>query len=77
MSESLSTDRAKSRPNSPWLHILILGIDRFISEARAISYIIGNTVAMILISHSEQELDRLKLHAELNSKPTTDNLIKP
>ena len=48
---------------------LILGIDRFMSEARAITNIIGNAVATIVISHSEQELDRAKLHAALNSKP--------
>lgn len=47
---------------------LILGIDRFMSEARAITNIIGNAVATIVISHSEQELDRTKLHAALNNR---------
>ncbi len=47
---------------------LILGIDRFMSEARALTNIIGNAVATIVVSHSEGELDRSKLHAELNSR---------
>lgn len=36
---------------------LILGIDRFMSEGRAITNIIGNTVATIVIAKSENELD--------------------
>jgi aerobic C4-dicarboxylate transport protein len=36
---------------------LILGIDRFMSEARAITNIIGNTVATIVIAKSEKEID--------------------
>ena len=36
---------------------LILGIDRFMSEARAITNIIGNTIATIVIAKSENELD--------------------
>lgn len=47
---------------------LILGIDRFMSEARAITNIIGNTVATIVISHSERALDRSRLQDELNSR---------
>lgn len=44
---------------------LILGIDRFMSEARAITNMIGNAVATIVISHSEHELDRSKMQTEL------------
>lgn len=44
---------------------LILGIDRFMSEARAITNMIGNAVATIVISHSERELDQTKMRAEL------------
>jgi aerobic C4-dicarboxylate transport protein len=36
---------------------LILGIDRFMSEARALTNIIGNTVATIVIAKSEKEMD--------------------
>ena len=46
---------------------LILGIDRFMSEARAITNIIGNGVATIVVSRWEKELDIDKLHRELAS----------
>jgi aerobic C4-dicarboxylate transport protein len=39
---------------------LILGIDRFMSEARAITNIIGNTVATIVVANSEKEIDFVK-----------------
>jgi len=45
---------------------LILGIDRFMSEARALTNLIGNAVATIVVSHSERELDKAKMQAELN-----------
>ena len=44
---------------------LILGIDRFMSEARALTNIIGNGVATIVIAHWEGALDRRRLGAEL------------
>jgi aerobic C4-dicarboxylate transport protein len=40
---------------------LILGIDRFMSEARSITNFIGNGVATIVVSHWERELDRKML----------------
>jgi aerobic C4-dicarboxylate transport protein len=36
---------------------LILGIDRFMSEARAITNLIGNTVATVIIAKWEKEID--------------------
>jgi aerobic C4-dicarboxylate transport protein len=36
---------------------LLLGVDRFMSEARAITNLIGNTVATVVISKSENEID--------------------
>jgi aerobic C4-dicarboxylate transport protein len=45
---------------------LILGIDRFMSEARSITNFIGNGVATVVVSHWEKELDRKKLAAALN-----------
>jgi aerobic C4-dicarboxylate transport protein len=45
---------------------LILGIDRFMSEARALTNLIGNGVATVVASGWENELDRKKLEAELN-----------
>jgi aerobic C4-dicarboxylate transport protein len=44
---------------------LILGIDRFMSEARALTNIIGNGVATIVIARWEGALDRSRLGAEL------------
>jgi aerobic C4-dicarboxylate transport protein len=45
---------------------LILGIDRFMSEARALTNFVGNGVATVVVSHWEKELDREKLDQELN-----------
>lgn len=41
--------------------VLILGIDRFMSECRALTNITGNGVACVVISAWERELDRAKL----------------
>jgi Na+/H+-dicarboxylate symporter len=46
---------------------LILGIDRFMSEARAITNFIGNGVATIVVSKWENELDKEKLSAAMNA----------
>jgi aerobic C4-dicarboxylate transport protein len=40
---------------------LILGIDRFMSEARALTNFIGNGVATVVVSRWENELDRDKM----------------
>lgn len=36
---------------------LLLGVDRFMSEARSITNLIGNTVATVVIARSEKEID--------------------
>jgi len=41
---------------------LLLGIDKFMSECRALTNLIGNGVATIVISRWEGELDPVKLH---------------
>jgi aerobic C4-dicarboxylate transport protein len=46
---------------------LILGIDRFMSEARALTNLIGNGVATVVAAKWENELDMKKLEAALNS----------
>ncbi|MGE8410519.1 MAG: dicarboxylate/amino acid:cation symporter [Pseudomonas sp.] len=46
---------------------LILGIDRFMSEARALTNLIGNAVATVVVAKWVKELDEDKLHKELNS----------
>jgi aerobic C4-dicarboxylate transport protein len=41
---------------------ILVGIDKFMSECRALTNLIGNGVACIVISRSEGELDKDKLH---------------
>ncbi|KQV52015.1 dicarboxylate/amino acid:cation symporter [Massilia sp. Root335] len=51
---------------------LILGIDKFMSECRALTNIIGNGVASIVVSKWEGELDQERLTAELKN-PSPDD----
>jgi aerobic C4-dicarboxylate transport protein len=44
---------------------ILLGIDKFMSECRALTNLVGNGVACIVISRSENELDVDKLHATM------------
>ena len=46
---------------------IVLGIDKFMSECRALTNIIGNGVAAIVVSAWEGELDREKLRAALST----------
>ena len=48
---------------------LILGIDRFMSEARALVNMIGNGVATVVMARWEGELDQAKLDAALSGAP--------
>ncbi|WP_137925936.1 dicarboxylate/amino acid:cation symporter [Cupriavidus sp. 2SB] len=45
--------------------VLILGIDRFMSECRALTNIVGNGVATVVVSAWERELDRARLNRVL------------
>ncbi|WP_426409981.1 dicarboxylate/amino acid:cation symporter [Bradyrhizobium ganzhouense] len=47
---------------------LILGIDRFMSEARALVNVIGNGVATLVIARTEGELDLARLNAVLDGR---------
>ncbi|HAL52618.1 MAG TPA: C4-dicarboxylate transporter DctA [Sphingobacterium sp.] len=47
---------------------LIFGVDRFMSEARAITNLIGNSAATLVISKYEDSLDEELLHEKLSSK---------
>jgi len=47
---------------------LILGIDRFMSEARALTNLIGNGVATVVVSRWEKELDAAKLQRVLDNE---------
>lgn len=42
---------------------LLLGVDRFMSEARAITNFIGNGVATVFLSHHEGVIDRARMEA--------------
>ncbi len=48
---------------------LILGIDRFMSECRALTNFVGNAVATIVVARWENALDRDALTAALNGGP--------
>lgn len=45
----------------------LLGVDKFLSEARAITNFIGNGVATIVIAKSEKEFDAVSYHREINN----------
>jgi len=57
---------------------LILGIDRFMSEARALTNFIGNGVATVVVSKWENELDSKRMDDVLNGRVKVDevNTIK-
>ena len=48
---------------------IILGVDRFLSECRALTNFVGNAVATVVVSRWEGALDRDKLRAALNGAP--------
>lgn len=57
---------------------LILGIDRFMSEARALTNTIGNGVATIIVAKWSRELDEKRLHQQLdNATPGTVTMKTP
>ncbi|RZL58270.1 MAG: dicarboxylate/amino acid:cation symporter [Variovorax sp.] len=51
---------------------LILGIDRFMSEARALTNLIGNGVATIVVAKWTKELDETRMNAVLNNETWVD-----
>jgi len=53
---------------------LILGIDRFMSEARALTNLIGNGVATIVVSKWEKELDTVQMAKVMSSDRVEDEL---
>ncbi|WP_409309255.1 dicarboxylate/amino acid:cation symporter [Pectobacterium sp. B1J-3] len=56
---------------------LILGIDRFMSEARALTNLIGNGVATIVVAKYCRELDEKQLDAELSGNNKNNNTTAP
>lgn len=56
---------------------LILGVDRFLSEGRALTNVIGNGVATLAVARWEGALDRTKLRQELTRGPETNPVASP
>lgn len=54
---------------------LLLGVDRFMSEARAITNIIGNGVATIWLANNEKEFDRDKMDKAFAQVALTENIV--
>ncbi|WP_287029129.1 dicarboxylate/amino acid:cation symporter [Pseudomonas sp. UBA6310] len=54
---------------------LILGIDRFMSEARALTNLVGNGVATIVVAKWCKQLDEKALDDELHGRGTPDELL--
>ena len=54
---------------------LILGIDRFMSEARALTNFIGNGVATIFISNNEKEFDRGRMDIAFKNVEATESVL--
>jgi aerobic C4-dicarboxylate transport protein len=55
---------------------LILGVDRFMSEARALTNLVGNTVAMLVVAKWEREFDTIK-GAPLQATPFVSRGERP
>ena len=56
---------------------LILGIDRFMSEARALTNLVGNGVATVVVSKWEKELDVAQLNRALDNPRIEEALEVP
>ena len=54
---------------------LLLGVDRFMSEARALTNFIGNGVATIWLANNEHEFDRTKMVHALGHVERTENIL--
>ncbi len=54
---------------------LLLGVDRFMSEARAITNFIGNGVATIWLANNEKEFDRSKMQEAFANVRLTEDII--
>src|SRR6202008_2169926 len=50
--------------------VIIAGIDRFMSEARALTSLVSNSVACVVLAIWDGECDRARLRAELDRGPT-------
>jgi aerobic C4-dicarboxylate transport protein len=55
---------------------LLLGVDRFMSEARAITNFIGNGVATIFLANNENEFDRAKMEHAFGHLEETEDIFE-
>lgn len=55
---------------------LILGIDRFMSEARALTNLVGNSLATIVVAKWVGKLDTVQLNAALNDPAEVDRKMQ-
>ena len=71
---TLAATLAAVRPELVPGMAIVLGIDKFMSECRAVTNFIGNGVATVVVSAWEGELDREKLARGLSRRLDTSNL---
>jgi aerobic C4-dicarboxylate transport protein len=55
---------------------LLLGVDRFMSEARAITNFIGNGVATVWLANNEKEFDRAKMNHAFGNIDETEDIFR-
>ena len=56
-----------------WMLALLIGIDRFMSEARAITNLIGNALAAVVVAKWEGALDVDRMHRLLDAPGGTES----
>jgi aerobic C4-dicarboxylate transport protein len=71
---TLAATLAAVRPELVPGMAIVLGIDKFMSECRALTNLTGNGVACIIVAWWEGELDRKKLEAGLNRQIDSSNI---
>jgi aerobic C4-dicarboxylate transport protein len=54
---------------------LLLGVDRFMSEARALTNFVGNGVATIWLANNEKEFDRVKMENAFSNVTATEDIV--
>jgi aerobic C4-dicarboxylate transport protein len=54
---------------------LLLGVDRFMSEARALTNFVGNGVATIWLANNEKEFDRGKMENAFSNVTDTEDIV--
>jgi aerobic C4-dicarboxylate transport protein len=52
---------------------LLVGIEKFMSECRALTNVVGNGVATLVVSRWERELDAGRLRERMSASPVTEN----